>query len=168
MNTARGDSASEADRWVEVPSLLADLYRIVGRLQYLFPGRKFTPDGHLVGSIGEAVAARMFDLSLLKASTEAHDAETADGQALVQIKMTQGSRGVGLRAEPEHLLVLRLAADRSVEVVYNGGGQAPWSAAGKEQKNGQRPISLSRLRALDADVAASGRLRQRNELDLRG
>ena len=52
-------------------------------------------------------------------------------------------------------------------MVYNGGGQAPWSAAGKGQKNGQRPISLSRLRALDADVAASERLRQRNELDLR-
>ena len=147
--------------------MLADLYRIVDRLQDLFPGRKFTPDGHLVGSIGEAVAARMFDLSLLRASAEAHDAKTADGRTLVQIKMTQGARGVGLRAEPQHLLVLRLAPDRSVEVVYNGGGRVPWLLAGKEQKNGQRSISLSRLRALDADVAASERLRQRNQVDLR-
>ena len=151
-----------------MPSLLADLYRIVARLQDLFPGRKFTPDGHLVGSIGEAVAARMFGLSLFKASTEAHDAETADGRTLVQIKMTQGNRGVGLRAKPQHLLVLRLVAmDRSVEVVYNGGCHAPWSAAGKVQKNGQRPISLSKLRSLDADVAGSERLRQHNQLDLR-
>lgn len=157
----------DADPWGEVPSLLADLYRIVGRLEELFPGRKFTPDGHLVGSIGEAVAARMFGLSLLNAATEAHDAETADGGTLVQIKMTQRNRGVGLSAEPEHLLVLRLATDRSVEVVYNGRGRAPWSAAGKMQKNGQRPILLSRLRALDGEVAASERLLQRNQLDLR-
>ena len=157
----------DADRWGEVPSLLADLYRIVGQLEELFPGRKFTPDGHLVGSIGEAVAARMFGLSLLNASTKAHDAKTADGDTLVQIKMTQGNRGVGLREEPRHLLVLRLAPDRSVEVGYNGGGRAPWSSAGKMQKNGQRQISLSRLRALDADVAASERLVQHNQLDLR-
>ena len=47
----------EFDEWSEVGSLLGDLYRIVDRLEGLFPGRKFTPDGHLVGSIGEAHAA---------------------------------------------------------------------------------------------------------------
>ena len=80
---------------------------------------------HLVGSIGEAVAARMFDLRLLPASTPEPDATTADRQTLVQIKLTQGKRGVALRAEPKHLLVLRLDPDLSVEVVYNGRGVAP-------------------------------------------
>lgn len=41
----------------ELPKLLSDLYVIVAKLEALAPGRKFTPDGHLVGSIGEAVAA---------------------------------------------------------------------------------------------------------------
>ena len=53
------------DGWSEVPALLVALYRVVDRLEAIFPGRKFTPDRHLVGSIGEAVAARMFDLRLL-------------------------------------------------------------------------------------------------------
>ena len=41
----------------EVPRLIGRLYDIVDRLEELFPGRKFTPDGHLVGSIGEVIAA---------------------------------------------------------------------------------------------------------------
>ena len=155
------------DGWSEVPALLTSLYRVVNRLEELFPGRKFTPDGHLVGSIGEAIAARMFNLILLKASTAEHDATSADGQTLVQIKLTQGKRGIALRANPQHLLVLRLAPDLSVEVVYNGCGHAPWAAAGKMQKNGQRVISLSKLRAMHGKVRDSQRLPLRNEVDLR-
>lgn len=155
------------DAWSEVPALLTSLYRVVNRLEELFPGRKFTPDGHLVGSIGEAMAARMFDLTLLQASTAKHDATSADGESLVQIKLTQGNRGIALRAEPEHLLVLRLARDLSVEVVYNGCGHAPWAAAGKMNRNGQRAISLSRLRDLDGKVHDSVRLPLCNALDLR-
>ena len=90
--------------------MLASLYRIVDRLQTLFPGRKFTPDGHLVGSIGEVIAARMFGLELLPASAPDHDAITGYGQK-VQIKFTQDMRGVALRAEPDHLFVLRLTPD---------------------------------------------------------
>ena len=153
--------------WSEVPVLLTSLYRVVNRLEELFPGRKFTPDGHLVGSIGEAIAARMFNLTLLKASTAEHDAISADGQTQVQIKLTQGKRGIALRAEPQHLLVLRLAPDLSVKVVYNGCGQAPWATAGKMQKNGQRPISLSKLRSIDKEVRNSERLPLRNQVDLR-
>lgn len=155
------------DVWSEVPALLTSLYRVVNRLEKLFPGRKFTPDGHLVGSIGEAIAARMFNLSLLKASTAEHDATSADGETLVQIKLTQGKRGISLRAEPQHLLVLRLDPDLSIEVVYNGCGQTPWAAAGKMQKNGQRVISLSKLRTMHGEVHDSQRLALRNEVDLR-
>ncbi len=42
---------------LEIPSLVQELYSIVDRLEELFPGRRFTPDGHLVGSIGEVLAA---------------------------------------------------------------------------------------------------------------
>ena len=78
----------------QVPQLVRDLYAIVERLERLFPGRKFTPDGHLVGSIGEALAESAYGLKLLPPSTETHDARTSDGR-LVQIKMTQTAR-VGL------------------------------------------------------------------------
>jgi len=151
-----GDPA-HPDSWTEIPELLAALYEIVDRLESLFPGRKFTPDGHLVGSVGEVIAAHMFGLRLLPGSSPGHDAETRDGRK-VQIKLTQGTRGVALRAEPQHLLVLRLAQDRSIDIVYNGNGRSPWSNAGGVQKNGQRQISLARLRSLDAAVTDQNRL----------
>ena len=33
------------------------LYSISQELEDLFPGRHYTPDGHMIGSIGEALAA---------------------------------------------------------------------------------------------------------------
>lgn len=162
--TAPSESAVDADDWREIGELFASLYGIVDRLEALFPGRKFTPDGHLMGSIGEVLAARMFGLKLLPASAPNHDAEADDGRQ-VQIKFTQGARGVALRAEPQHLLVLRLIPDRSLEVVYNGKGASPWSQSGKMQSNGQRQISLARLRIIDASVAESERLPRRNTID---
>ena len=162
-----GNQETKTDGWSEVPALLGNLYCIVARLEALFPGRKFTPDGHLVGSIGEAMAAHMFDLHLLSAAEPQHDATTANGQTRVQIKLTQGKRSVALRSKPEHLLVLQLAPDLSVKVVYNGPGQVPWSAAGRMQSNGQRAISLSKLSAINRDVLDSKRLPVRNKLDLR-
>jgi hypothetical protein len=139
-----------------IPELVRSLYGIVRQFEELFPGRKFTPDGHLVGSIGEVLAAHRYGLQLLSASAERHDAATADGR-LVQIKATQ-ARSVGLRAEPDHLLVLKLNMDGSMTEVYNGPGSPAWHQAGKMQKNGQRSIGVSRLRALMQRVPASERL----------
>jgi len=45
------------NRRVTLPPPVAAIYRAVTELEALYPGRKFTPDGHLVGSIGEVVAA---------------------------------------------------------------------------------------------------------------
>lgn len=57
-----------------VPELVRDLYKLVHRLEGLFPGRRFTLDGHLVGSLGEVMAAQRYALELLPASAEGHDA----------------------------------------------------------------------------------------------
>jgi hypothetical protein len=89
--------------WREVVSLLEDLYRASDRLEVVFPGRKFTLDGHLVGSIGEVVAAYMFNLKLTPASTTGHDAYAVDGRR-VEIKLTQRER-VAFRYKPDHALV---------------------------------------------------------------
>ena len=47
-----------------VPDLVGRLYEIVSELEALFPGRYFTPDGHLVGSLGEVMAAHDYGLVL--------------------------------------------------------------------------------------------------------
>ena len=49
---------------IKLPAPVTDIYRAVANLEQLYPGRKFTPDGHLVGSIGEVIAAEYFGLPL--------------------------------------------------------------------------------------------------------
>jgi hypothetical protein len=130
----------------KIPQLVRSLYEIVSELEDSFPDRRFTPDGHLVGSIGEVLAAYYYSLELLPASAEVHDALTEDGR-LVQIKATQ-VKSIGLRSEPDHLLVIRILPNGEFEEVYNGPGDLPWKNAGKIQSNGQRQISLSKLSGL--------------------
>lgn len=141
----------------EVPGLVQALYALTRRLEELFPGRHFTPDGHLVGSIGEVLAAHRYDLTLLTAGHPHHDASCKRTGRLVEVKATQGGR-IALRGEPAHLLVLKIAPDGTAHEVYNGPGALPWAQAGRMQSNGQRAISLPRLRRLMADVAAHDRL----------
>jgi hypothetical protein len=142
--------------WREVAGLLDELYRATDRLEEIFPGRSFTLDGHLVDSIGEVIAAYMFDLKLSRASRLAHDALAAHGRR-VEIKLTQG-QSAAIRHPPDHLLVLHRPKGGPVRVVYNGPGDAPWDQAGKKQSNGQRTISLRKLAVLDQLVVEATRL----------
>lgn len=63
------------------------LVEIVAELEAEFPGRHFTLDGHLVGSIGEVMAAYYYGIELYRASAEIHDGEI-EGRK-VQIKISQ-------------------------------------------------------------------------------
>ena len=72
---------------IKLPAEAAVIYRAVAAMEQRYPGRKFTPDGHMVGSIGEVIAAEHFGLTLLPPSHPGHDATDADGR-LVQIKLT--------------------------------------------------------------------------------
>ena len=132
----------------EVPRLVRKLYKVVAEFERLFADtdRKFTPDGHLVGSIGEVLAAHMYGLKLYANSYPLHDAKSKDGRK-VQIKATQGSR-VGLRGEPQHLVVISIDKNVKPEEIYNGPGKRAWEASGPMRSNGQRHISCSRLKKL--------------------
>ena len=132
------------DRTAEI---IRQIYSLVDELERIHKGRKFTPDGHMVGSIGEAYAATHYGLTLLNASFPSHDAQDTKGQYW-QIKAT-GGNGIGLRACPDWLLVLKLNRDGSMTEIYKGSGKPAWEAAGKMQKNGQRSLSLSALRKLE-------------------
>ena len=134
------------------------LYQISQDLETLFPGRHYTPDGHMIGSIGEALAASFYGLDLFTASEKTHDAKAPDGR-LVQIKATQIQR-VALSSEPEWLLVLKIHGDGTFSEEYNGPGALAWAHCGKMKKNGQRPISLTTLHQLQEKVPASQRLQQ--------
>ena len=147
---------SEQVGWTRVAHYLDDLYTASDGLERTFPGRKFMLDGHLVGSIGEVVAAYIFNLDQNPASTLGHDATAPDGRN-VETKLKQG-RSVAIRLEPEHLIVLHRPKGGPMRMVFNGPGALAWAAAGKRQKNGQRPISLTRLSQLADGVPVCQRL----------
>ena len=137
---------------------IRELYRITTELEEKYPGRYFTPDGHLVGSIGEVYAAEKYGLTLLEVNSEKHDALSADGR-LIQIKITQTDR-ISIYSEPDYIIVMKIDRDGSIEEIYNGKGATPWESAGKVRKNGQRSISLGKLVSLNATVLFEDRIRK--------
>jgi len=149
-----GFPGATLSRRIPLPPQVAAIYRAVEELEARYPGRKFTPDGYLVGSIGEVVAAEALNLTLYPGSHPIHDAFNAEGD--VQIKMT-GSSNVSMYASCRRLVVLRVVSPSEAEIVYDGPGEPAWNAAGKRAKNGQRCISLTRLRKLTKQESSAER-----------
>ncbi|MCH8273301.1 MAG: hypothetical protein IH851_00725 [Armatimonadetes bacterium] len=145
------------DEIVHLPQLVRELYKTVAELERMFPGRRFTPDGHMVGSIGEVLAAHRYGLKLLSASSPKHDA-VSPSSIKVQIKATQIDR-VALSSEPDHLLVLQLHRDGTFQEIFNGPGHIAWKQVGKLQKNGQCAIGVSKLRRLMETVPENSQLK---------
>lgn len=140
-----------------LPILVAEMYRVVNELEHMFPGRHFTPDGHLIGSLGECLAAYHYDLTLLSASSEGRDAEKA-GKS-IEIKATQGAR-IALRSNPEHLLVLKLDRIGGFNEIFNGPGHLAWEIVKDKPRpsNGQYQISLAKLAMIMESVPRSYRI----------
>lgn len=125
------------------------LIEIVNELEADFPGRHFTLDGHLVGSIGEVMAAYYYGIELYTASTEKHDGEV-DGKK-VQIKISQQDNIV-INHEPDYLVVLYLNKNGNIYEVYNGPGKLPWESASKKDSHNNRHMRVNKLMELDRDV----------------
>ena len=140
-----------------LPQIIMELYRLTNELERMFPGRHFTPDGHLVGSIGEALAAYYYDLDLLPASSKDEDAKWKSFS--VEIKATQRA-SIAIRHPPELLLVLKLHPDGTWTEIYNGPGDIVWSPliSKKRPSNGQFTVSLSTLRKLMPSISPEQRM----------
>lgn len=148
----------------KLQSLIPELYAVVQKLEAAAPGRKFTPDGHMVGSIGEVVAATWFGLTLNAASTEGFDATAPDGTK-VEVKTTQQKRGYfALKStcwKDVHLLALKInPAEGSVRVVFNGPYDLIWENCGPLQKWNGRTITVARAEKLQKLVPADHRLKE--------
>lgn len=143
--------------------LVRQLYQVVGELEDMFPGRHFTPDGHMVGSLGECLVADAYDLKLETASNEGFDARTSDGLQ-VEIKATQAKR-VGFRSCPHYAIVIRINEDGTFDESYNGPGELVWRHfEGKRRpSNGQYSIGLQTLEELNKEVPADSKVARRSE-----
>ena len=136
---------------------IKELLTIVGDLEEIFPGRHFTLDGHLVGSIGEIMAAYYYGIELYEASAPIHDGKISNGKE-VQIKITQQDRVI-INEEPEYLIVLFLnRATGEISEIYNGTGKQPWDTAYIYEKHNTRYMMTSKLLEMDKTVCLYDRI----------
>ena len=131
---------------IPLPKEVETIFEAANQLGQRYPGRKFTPDGHLVGSIGEVIAAEAFNLELLPNGAIGHDAKDIDDN-LVQIKLTGGT-SVTMNAICQKLLIMKIVSTAEARLVYFGSGEVAWTLAAPFQKNGYRRLALSKLRNL--------------------
>jgi len=138
-------------------SAIDKLYDAVAELESLYPGRPFTLDGHLVGSIGECLVADAYDLKLMPPSNTGYDATAPDGRQ-VEIKTTQG-KSVAFRSSAEWVIVVKLYRGE-FEEIYNGPGDLVWQQfeGKKRPSNGQYRIGFGVLRKLQNQVPGSQKL----------
>jgi hypothetical protein len=142
----------------EVPVLIGELFKVTRRLNSIFEGRPFTPDGHLVGSIGEVVAEYIYGVRLEPCSTAFVDARTRD-QRTVQIKLTgENGRSYGVRwsgrpelVPPDFLICLKLNSDGFTEI-YNDVFPVDLLADRKIPSNGQLALSVKSLLSRNRSV----------------
>ena len=133
-----------------IPALITTLFQTVRALNRIYPDRPFTPDGHLVGSIGEVIAADTYDLALEKNSNEGFDAKTKDGRT-VEIKLTGGdSVAVASDGQPPDLLVvLKLDPAAGFTEVYNGEFPLDLWQSKKATKRRVRSLPLNQLKRIN-------------------
>lgn len=139
-----------------------DLYSLVNDLETMFPERPFTPDGHMVGSIGECLVADAYGLKLMPPSNKGYDAISRDG-IKVEIKATQ-AKTVAFRSCPEHTIIIRILRNGDFEECYNGPGDLIWHQFNGKPlpSNGQYQISINKVKLINATVAGSLRILRLN------
>ena len=144
----------------EISNLIKELYKIVDKLQQLNPQKRFTPDGILVGSLGEVYAENYYGLESLKFGTKSYDCKKGDLQ--IQVKTTQGN-SVGISEAYEHLIVLKLEIYGTFKEIYNGEGQRVWDVVkSRDQetpKKGLYTIYLYKLKKLKNEVLENEKLK---------
>lgn len=142
-----------------IPAVVTELNALVRELneRYKALDRRFTLDGHLVGSLGEVYAHEVYGVELAPSSNKGFDGICAGKQ--VEIKITQRN-SITLTSEPEHLLAFLMRPDGTFQEIYNGPGALAWDTVKSKPtpSNGQYRISLSTLKQLMEKVLLAERL----------
>jgi hypothetical protein len=128
---------------------------------------EFTLDGNLIGDIGEAVAADLFDLDLQK-NTKAYDALAHDRRT-VQIKATGTGRGPAFRPgenlRADHLIFLSFDFSAGVgRVVFNGPESIALHRFPATWTKDQRVMTLKQIVEADREVLPEQRLPMRQSV----
>ena len=140
----------------QLKKAIIHLYVSVSKLHSAFPDRKFTPDGRMVGDIGEAIAALEFSVILDKKSKKHWDGHRVDSigkERKVQIKTTQ--RDETYLKEPPYegdLLVFKIFRNGKWKCYYDGSIMKVWKSLKNKNLDptGAKIISLKKLKVLQS------------------
>ncbi len=146
----------------EMLSIYRNMVKEVETLESMFDDRHFTLDGHIIGSIGEVAAAKLYGIRLFISSTKAIDGEV--DSKLVQIKVVQQDNVMlsfdGEGESPYYLLVLYLNKRGVIFEVYNGLWKDAFGAVPTTDSHGYKHIRVNKLLELDSAVEDEDRIQQ--------
>jgi len=138
------------------------IYRAVENLTKRF-GRKFTPDGVLVGTLGEVLAEEKYDLRLHPPKTKDFDAKDCRGRE-VQIRCNQRTTTpIKKGATKGIFLALKLLPNGTIEEIFNGPASVAHklTIGRKADASGFIGLAHSKLRALMRSVPEEERIPRR-------
>ncbi|MBU4274724.1 hypothetical protein KKE19_02825 [Patescibacteria group bacterium] len=139
----------------QLKGAIRNLYKSVVELNNAFPERKFTPDGRMVGDMGEAIASLKFHVILDEKSKRDWDGcriNKNHKERKVQVKTTQKNETY-LKKPPcdGDLLVFKINNDGGYECCYDGSIMKVWKSLKDKNPdiNGAKFIKLSKLKKLN-------------------
>jgi hypothetical protein len=136
-------------------------------LQGAFPKRLFTPDGRMMGDIGEAIGEIEYQVIVDPKSRKHWDGKREDGCEgcrELQIRATQKDETY-VKEPPDggYLLVFKIFRDGTWECCYNGSAMRVWGflAPRNADHTNAKAIKIDELRRLNRDVEGVERIAKR-------
>ncbi len=148
-----------------IQTKIKELLDIVNSLQKIYPHKKFTLDGRLVGDIGEILAEQHYCLKVFDKVKPDYDAETEHDKRNVQIKATmKNSVWYPRDKHPERFLAIEITAEGEIKELYNGETKpfVEYLATRKRNNNyNYYTITKGILLKLNEQVDAKTRIKRR-------
>jgi hypothetical protein len=128
----------------EFKNRIAQIYKIADELGRAFNIDTCTPDGHLLGAIGQIAASIAFNLQF-GSEKEEHNCTWSGGERKVNVQVRCSGRGsIALRKEPEYLIAVEIGKTGRIKLLFNGPGEYAWGRI-VHQKSAQKCINSSAL-----------------------
>jgi len=150
---------------ITIPDAIKQMLQVVKQLQQVYPTKKFTLDGRLVGDLGEVIAEIAYEIKLHDDLRKHHDAIVTDGSGRqVQIKATmKASLTFPCDHIPDYYLGLKVHPDGTFTEIFNGPGSIAWRAIKNRQptKTNLHNIAINALMRLNETVPSCDRIPRR-------
>ena len=137
---------------IEFKKKIAAIYKIANELGHEFNISKCTPDGHLLGAIGQIAAKIAFDLQFGSHEKE-HNCIWSDKNQTINIQVRCTGRGsIAIRKEPEYLIAIEISETGKIFLLFNGPGKVVWEKI-KHQKQPQKTATINQLKEAQLEVS---------------